>query len=859
MIGRTIGQYQVIDKIGEGGMGAVYKAEDTTLHRLVALKTLAHSLSNDPEAKERFVREAQAASALNHPNITTVFELVQDKKDNSQIICMEYVEGKTVRDMVESGRVGVKKAVEVVLQTAKALGTAHQKGILHRDIKSSNIMVTMEGRVKVLDFGLAHLEERSQLTRTGTTLGTLSYSSPEQITGAGYDQRSEIWALGVVLYELLTAQLPFSSASEGELVFSIINNEQEPPTRLREDIPESVERILLRMLEKDPSERYQNCSELISDLIETRGSLETSTLTRTSQAGIRKMQFKPAILTTISTLLVISVGILFATRSHYEPGSALIIQFQDRTRDDSLAFLSQGGPEQIRQLLNESGLVSGIDFHWFETESESIISQQSLTERQILRIAREHRADLIITASYQLEGEEVVLRPVIFSRSRDKSWSLSTIRMPKSETTRLLSTVCDRIGGMTASIQDEEYRVLNPLIGFPPSTRAYQSMREGFHVFFNRTLRDAIPIIEQVALEYPEYDRPLLWLARWAVWVDNKAELDSILAVIEERDITLDFQAEAFIQLMQESLGGNRDSCYRAAKYLQQLAPGTYWNYEVAKWANFTQRPREALRMLDGIYPEGFLLRNSINATRFMKSLAYHKLGMHEEAFQAVVEIRDHPELNPSLYYEVLSLGALGRLDDIMARFEESKSRTTIRENANVPVIIPGVRSPGGILVAAGVRLREYDYPLESQEALNQAINWYSAEDPEYYKPSIAEANYWAEEWEEAGRQFSELADDDPENLSYKFRLGAIAARTGDREQARDIYHQLLSEDLTRSDILFALASLSALLGDKDTAVQHLQDSLDHRLNWRDDIKRNIDLESLRGYPPFENIFKLIG
>jgi len=282
MIGRTIGQYKVVDKIGEGGMGTVYKAEDTTLGRLVALKSMSRSLVEDEEARERFIREAQSASSLNHPGITTVYELVED--EDTQLICMEYVEGKTIRDMVESGHVSIRKAVDIILQTAEALEAAHAKGILHRDIKSSNIMVSMEGRVKVMDFGLAHIEERSQLTRTGTTMGTLAYSSPEQLTGRDIDKRSEIWSLGVVFYELLTGQLPFKSPSEGELVFAIINNEQDKPSQMRDDVPESVCSVINRMLLKQPELRYQSLGEVISDLKDIRKEMDTT------RAGVMEKQ-----------------------------------------------------------------------------------------------------------------------------------------------------------------------------------------------------------------------------------------------------------------------------------------------------------------------------------------------------------------------------------------------------------------------------------------------------------------------------------------------------------------------------------------------------------------------------------------
>ncbi|MFC1559151.1 protein kinase [Gemmatimonadota bacterium] len=276
MIGRTISHYKVVDKLGEGGMGAVYKAEDTTLHRLVAIKALSSHLSENDEARERFVREAQAASSLNHSNITTVYELLED--EGEQFIVMEYVDGKTIRDVVESSRVSIRKAVDILIQAAEALGAAHNKGILHRDVKSANIMVSMEGNVKVMDFGLAHLEDRSQLTRTGTTMGTLAYSSPEQLVGNPVDKRSEIFSLGVVFYELLTGQLPFKSPSEGELVFEIINTEQELLTTCREDVPENVCSVVNKMLIKKPELRYQNCGELVSDLKAIQSEMETTTV-----------------------------------------------------------------------------------------------------------------------------------------------------------------------------------------------------------------------------------------------------------------------------------------------------------------------------------------------------------------------------------------------------------------------------------------------------------------------------------------------------------------------------------------------------------------------------------------------------
>jgi len=846
----------IIDKLGEGGMGTVWKAEDTTLDRLVALKTLSGTLAGDPESRERFVREAQAASALNHPNITTVHDLLEDEGEH--LICMEYVDGKTARDMLESGRVGVKKAVEIILQVAEALETAHRQGILHRDIKSSNIMVTMEGRVKVLDFGLAYLEERSQLTRTGTTMGTLAYSSPEQLIGAGYDQRSEIWALGVVFYELLTARLPFVSPSEGELVFSIINNEQEPLSQLREDIPDSVSNIILRMLEKDPGERYQSCSELIGDLKLARGNLETSTVGQQISVSTQKRQIKPATWITLASLAATVAVVLIIALPRYQSGMAIVVPFHslDPTQSETLESFSNRGVTQVQQLLNESGLVSGIDLYQFENDGSS---HQSLSEQDARRIAHQHRADLIITASSSTDSEDLEIHPFIYSRRRDRSWTLPTVRGSATDTRSLMTVLCGRIEGMVACIQDPEYRVLAPLVGYPPSYDAFRAMKSGLHIFFSGGLRDAVPTFDKILMEYPEYANPLLWRIRIAAWDFQTAEYDSLFRIFDQGNFFLETQEKAFLRLLRVSRTENREDCYQEALELYRLAPGTYWNYEAAKWATLNFRPKEAIRYLKSIFPEADLLRNSPDATRWFLTLAYNMLGKHKQALRTMTELREL-DIEPQLYYEVISLGAMGELEQIGDRFQESLAQYTWRLNVHVPVLIGHPRgTPGGLMIVAGTRLREYGYFEESRDALHQAIEWYSASDPEFYKPSIAEAHYWTEEWDEAKRLFQEIVDHDPNNKAAHIRLGTLAARIGDEDQARSTLEYLASRSQSESEDIFWMACISALLGEKDSAVTYLLSWLDSGLNMRDDIQRHIDFEDLRGYPNFERIFELKG
>ena len=261
---KKISHYKILKKIGEGGMGVVYKAEDTKLHRIVALKFLPLDKLGGKQEKNRFIREAQASAALNHTNIATVYEI--DEHEGQSFIVMEYVGGKNLKEMIDDSPMKLKKALDIASQIAQGLQAAHDKGVVHRDIKSSNIMVTEKGQVKVMDFGLAKLAGSSMLTKKGTTLGTAAYMSPEQTRGEDVDYRTDIWSLGVVLYEMVTGSLPFKGDYEQALIYSIVNEIPEPLTALRSRVPMELERIADKCMAKDPDARYQHANEIPVDL-----------------------------------------------------------------------------------------------------------------------------------------------------------------------------------------------------------------------------------------------------------------------------------------------------------------------------------------------------------------------------------------------------------------------------------------------------------------------------------------------------------------------------------------------------------------------------------------------------------------
>ncbi|OVE80169.1 hypothetical protein BVY01_00775, partial [bacterium I07] len=287
MINKVIFHFKILEKLGEGGMGVVYKAHDTKLNRTVALKFLPPELTRDPEAKERFIHEARAASALRHNNICTIHE-VDETEEGHVFICMDHYEGMTLKEKINERPLKLEEAIDISIQISKGLAEAHQAGIIHRDIKPANIIITKKNEVKILDFGLAKLTGQTKLTKVGSTLGTAAYMSPEQLKGNPVDHRTDLWALGVMMYEMLTGQLPFKGDYEQAITYAILNEEPEPITALRTGIPVALEGIVFKLMAKDPKQRYQHVDEVPVDLTVLKNNSEKySKVKKTTKSSSR--------------------------------------------------------------------------------------------------------------------------------------------------------------------------------------------------------------------------------------------------------------------------------------------------------------------------------------------------------------------------------------------------------------------------------------------------------------------------------------------------------------------------------------------------------------------------------------------
>jgi serine/threonine protein kinase len=264
LIGQTVSHYELLEKIGEGEMSEVYKAWDTKIKRVVVLKFLKTRESTSSDEYIRFVHEAQAGGALDHPNICTVYDM--EEIEDIQFISMAYIDGERLDDIIKSNKLKPVESIRIAIQIAEGLNTAHKNGIIHRDVKSSNVKITKEGEVKILDFGIAKLLGGTRVTKSGTTLGTVTYMSYEQALGKEVDHRTDIWSLGVLLFEMIAGQLPFVGETEQEIIYTLLN---EPPCDIKSikaDIPDELERIICKSMQKNPEHRYQHLDDFIVDL-----------------------------------------------------------------------------------------------------------------------------------------------------------------------------------------------------------------------------------------------------------------------------------------------------------------------------------------------------------------------------------------------------------------------------------------------------------------------------------------------------------------------------------------------------------------------------------------------------------------
>jgi non-specific serine/threonine protein kinase len=402
MIGQTISHYKITAKLGEGGMGEVYLATDTRLDRTVALKFLPSAVADDLDARARLLREAQAASRLNHSNILSIHAV--EEADGRDFIVMEYVEGQTLKELIRQGKLGFDRVLDLALQIGAGLTAAHGAGVIHRDIKPDNVKVTPAGLVKIMDFGLATWRGATRLTAEGSTVGTVAYTSPEQAQGKDIDDRSDIFSLGAVLYEMITGRLPFPGDHEAAIIYAIVNDQPQPLARYRATVPDALQRIVGKCLAKSPDERYQSAADLVADLRtlqRVQGTLGAG-LPQSRPRGRRRTVAAASVL----GVAILAVAAALVTRHFLSAGSG---KPSERKMLAVLPFENLGSPDQE---YFADGITDEIIGKLASIRDLGVISRTSTmqykkTTKNLRVVARELGVD------YILEGT------ILWDRSRD--------------------------------------------------------------------------------------------------------------------------------------------------------------------------------------------------------------------------------------------------------------------------------------------------------------------------------------------------------------------------------------------------------------------------------------------------------
>jgi TolB-like protein/predicted Ser/Thr protein kinase len=467
-------RYQILEELGRGGMGVVYKAEDTKLKRTVALKFLPPELTHIPDVKDRFMREAQAAAALDHPNICTVYEF--DEAEEKTFISMAYVEGQSLREKLESGPLELDEALRIATQTAQGLQIAHKKGVVHRDIKSANIMVTEDNQAKIMDFGLARMTGGTLITQEGTAMGTIAYMSPEQARGEEIDHRTDIWSLGVVLYEMFGGQLPFMGEHDQAVVYSILNKKPKPITELRSEIPESIGQVVDKALEKNPDKRYQQIDDLLDDL----KSISAGIVPEEIKIRLRKAKLhrrKRAILYTAAAGLVIAMVViafnLFMGGRVEAIESIAVLPFENLTGDEGKEYFVDGATDEVINQLSKIGA-------WRVISRTSVMHYRGV-DKPLAEIARDLNVDAVVEGTVYQTGESVRIGVKLIDVFPEEQnlWA-DTYDRPMTDVLIMYSEIASTIADKTQiDLTAEEMTRLTSASQINPES--YDAFLKGFH------------------------------------------------------------------------------------------------------------------------------------------------------------------------------------------------------------------------------------------------------------------------------------------------------------------------------------------------------------------------------------------
>jgi tetratricopeptide (TPR) repeat protein len=852
--GEAIGRYRVVRRLGRGGMGVVYLAHDPRLDRMVALKLLPTHLSTDPAARSRLEQEARAASALDHPNIVTVYEIA-DAADGRVFIAMALCEGPTLREELDDGVLPVARVVELAAQIADGLGSAHARGVVHRDVKPRNIIVTGNGTARIVDFGVA-TTRADGAAGNGLTPGTLAYMSPEQTRGGAPDARSDVWSLGVLLYEMLAGRRPFDADDEPRLIRAIRNDDPEPLAGLRPDAPAGLCRLVERCLSRDPAQRPADGRAVATEL---------RALRERSQTRRRRVA---AVTGTVFILAAIAVGLRAAAAAEprLEPRRVAVAPVENRTGAAELDELAGMATDWMELGLLQTGVIEVVSLSPYGIGGAG--GEAGAAPRTL---ARSGGARLLLAASlYRQDGAAWLQARVIDVTNGRVVQSVEPVAAALDARMDAVEELRRRVqSALNAQLDTQLTHVA--AVSQPPRLEAYREYRTGRDRHASRDLAGALSHFQRAAALDSTFMLPHVVSAIILNTLGRTGAADSVVRRLEGRTDGLDAFTMAHVAWLRGALAGDRNARIEGMREAARLAPGsTLPGYQYAEELLGAGRPREALRVLDAIEPERGELRGWLHYWQVLAA-SLHLQGSHRRELREARRARElYPDDPRALLLELHALAALGRTGDIERLLLDVA--TTSRR---------GEPSPGALMLATALELRVHPSRMpghrtrkSADQLLERALAWYEsvAAEQRTVRSRYEHTHVLAllGRRAEARRLLAELAAAPPapagpspvssrgwphfpEPVTYRGAAGLLAAQEGDTAAARDALAWLESADepYSHGRPAYWRGAIMAALGDHDGAVTLLRRAFDDGMAWTLGIHHAPELEPVRRHRAF--------
>ncbi len=824
--GTVINHYRIVEKIGSGGMGEVYLAEDPELDRRVVLKFLTPKLRSDPEFITRFRREAQAAAQINHPNVATIYEV--GEHCGYPFIAMEYLSGETLQKLLDKERSGLAAIVELVAQIAEGLSSAHQAGVVHRDIKPANILMDREGRPKIVDFGLAIVKNAEHLTKAGSTIGTIAYMSPEQALGETIDHRSDLFSLGVVFYEMLTQHLPFLGDTDAATLHKITLAEPEPVTSYRVDAPQALALIVSRLLQKDPSHRYQSAAELASDLRQWEATGAMPTQVALPRKPGRRDKAKVTALTALVVLSIAAVYWFFHSKEPSEGGKQIlaILPFENLGPPDQ-EYFADGLTEEILSRLScisDLGVIS----------RGSTIQYKNNTKNS-KKIGSDLGANYIVEGAVRWDTQSIpnkvrISAQLIRTKDAVVVWSRQYDEV-FSEILRVQSNIAERVAlGLNPALKGSDYGALT--LPLSESSEAYDFSLRGKQYFQDLTreglvnaeemYNKAITLDPGFALAYAMLGRVHTEMYWWFYDRSDERLRKAEQKITKALELAPDLpEAHAALGYFYYHGKLDYDSALIQFKEASTRQPG---NGDLLEAIALVQRRKglwkESVAGLEQavvLSPRDASLRAEIAAT-LISMRSYAKADS-----QLAISLQISPDLQLA-YYHRFMLFLLWKGDTRAARqvVEEALRRNQLWWGM--------VRYE----LLADVIEEKYDQALSRLDKIGQSIGSAAIDIAEFHcrKGDIYRYQHRTEpmrtEYDSARITLEKALRDDPKEAWYHALLGRALAGLGEREKA--ISEARLAVNLLPvtkdafdgTDLIGQLAETYMLVGEFDAAIDQL-------------------------------------